>query len=117
MRGSRSCRMPSRPCANRSRHAYKPTVCPRHLAQHPRVCAGAAWPYSGGPGAYLGEPARADCTGALHVVLPPHVAKQLGLLLMGTTGITMADGRLVEGEMSEPVTIELLQRQISINTI
>src|SRR5437016_3239595 len=50
-------------------------------------------------------------TGALHVVLPPHVAEQLGLLLMGSTGATMADGRLVEGEMSEPVTIELFQRQ------
>ena len=56
-------------------------------------------------------------TGALHVVLPPHVAEQLGLLLMGSTGATMADGRLVEGEMSEPVTIELFQRQISINAI
>jgi clan AA aspartic protease len=56
-------------------------------------------------------------TGALHVVLPPHVAEQLGLLLMGSTGATMADGRLVEGEMSEPVTIELFQRQLSINAI
>jgi clan AA aspartic protease len=56
-------------------------------------------------------------TGALHVVLPPHVAEQLGLLLMGYTGATMADGRLVEGEMSEPVTIELMRRQISINAL
>jgi clan AA aspartic protease len=56
-------------------------------------------------------------TGALHVVLPPHVAEQLGLLLMGYTGVTMADGRLLEGEMSEPVSIELLRRQISINAI
>jgi len=56
-------------------------------------------------------------TGALHVVLPPHVAEQLGLLLMGSTGVTMADGHLIEGEMSEPVTVELLRRQISINAI
>jgi predicted aspartyl protease len=56
-------------------------------------------------------------TGALHVVLPPHVAEQLGLLLMGYTGAAMADGRLVQGEMSEPVTIELLRRQISINAL
>src|SRR5262249_23736493 len=30
-------------------------------------------------------------TGALHTVLPRHVAEQLGLLLMGSTGATMAD--------------------------
>jgi predicted aspartyl protease len=50
-------------------------------------------------------------------VLPPHVAEQLGLLLMGYTGATMAEGRLVEGEMSEPVAVELLRRQISINAL
>jgi clan AA aspartic protease len=56
-------------------------------------------------------------TGALHVVLPPHVAEQLGLLLLGSTGTTMADGRLVEGELSEPVLIEILRRQIPLAAI
>jgi clan AA aspartic protease len=56
-------------------------------------------------------------TGALHTILPRHVAEQLGLLLMGSTGATMADGRLIEGEMTEPVTIEILRRQISVNAL
>jgi clan AA aspartic protease len=56
-------------------------------------------------------------TGALHTILPQHVATQLGLLLMGYTDATMADGRLVTGEMTEPVTIEILHRQISINAL
>jgi predicted aspartyl protease len=56
-------------------------------------------------------------TGALHVVLPPYVAEQLGLLLLGSTGTTMADGRLVEGELSEPVLIEIVRRQIPLAAI
>ena len=56
-------------------------------------------------------------TGALHVVLPPYVAEQLGLLLLGRTGTTMADGRLVEGELSEPVLIEIMRRQIPLAPI
>jgi clan AA aspartic protease len=56
-------------------------------------------------------------TGALHTILPRHVVEQLGLLLMGYTDATMADGRLVTGEMTEPVTIEILRRQISINAL
>jgi predicted aspartyl protease len=53
-------------------------------------------------------------TGALHVVLPPMVAEQLGLLRMGYTGATMADGRLVEGQMTEPLYVEILHRQTSV---
>jgi clan AA aspartic protease len=56
-------------------------------------------------------------TGALHTIVPHHVATELGLLLMGYTDATMADGRLVTGEMTEPVTIEILHRQISINAL
>src|SRR5262249_26293228 len=56
-------------------------------------------------------------TGALHTILPHHVATQLGLLQMGYTDATMADGRLVTRETTEPVTIEILHRQISINAL
>lgn len=56
-------------------------------------------------------------TGALHVVIPPHVADQLGLFLLGTTGATMADGRLVEGPLTELVLIEVLRRQIPLAAI
>ena len=56
-------------------------------------------------------------TGALHTILPHYVAAQLGLLQMGYPDATMADGRLVTGEMTEPVTIEILHRQISINAL
>jgi predicted aspartyl protease len=51
---------------------------------------------------YKTEHALID-TGALHVVLPPHVAEQLGLWRMGYTAATMANGTLVEGEVTEPL--------------
>jgi predicted aspartyl protease len=60
--------------------------------------------------------ARID-TGALHVVLPPQVAVQLGLLRMGWTAATMADGRLVEGEVTEPVDVDIMPRQTRTQAI
>jgi clan AA aspartic protease len=56
-------------------------------------------------------------TGALHVVLPPHVAEQLGLWRMGYTEATMANGTLVEGEVTEGVYVELLRRQTLVHAI
>jgi clan AA aspartic protease len=56
-------------------------------------------------------------TGALHVVLPPHVAEQLGLLRMGWTEATMANGTLVEAPVTEPLYIEIMGRQTSTHAI
>ena len=56
-------------------------------------------------------------TGALHVVLPPHVAEQLGLWRMGYTEATMANGTLVEGEVTEPLYVEILHRLTSTHAI
>jgi clan AA aspartic protease len=56
-------------------------------------------------------------TGALHVVLPPHVAEQLGLWRMGYTEATMANGTLVEGEVTEGVYVELMRRQTLVHAI
>lgn len=53
-------------------------------------------------------------TGALHPVLSPHVASQLGLVRMGYTGVTMANGVLIQTEMTEPVLFELLGRQVAL---
>lgn len=53
-------------------------------------------------------------TGAMHPVIPPHVAEQLGLSRMGYTGATMADGRLVTGEMTEAILFTLLGRSVSL---
>ena len=50
-------------------------------------------------------------TGALHVVLPLHVAEQLGLLRMGWSEATMANGTLVEAPVTEGVYVEILGRQ------
>jgi clan AA aspartic protease len=49
-------------------------------------------------------------TGALHVVLPPHVAEHLGLWRMGYTGARLADGRTEEVPVTEPLYVELLGR-------
>ena len=56
-------------------------------------------------------------TGALHVVLPPHVAEQLGLWRMGYTEATMANGTLVEGEVTEGVYVELMHRRTLVHAI
>ena len=65
---------------------------------------------------YETEQALID-TGALHVVLPPHVADQLGLWRMGSTEATMANGTLVEGEVTEPLYIEIMHRLTSTYAI
>jgi clan AA aspartic protease len=56
-------------------------------------------------------------TGALHVVLPAHVAEQLGLLRMGWTETTMADGRLVEAPVTEGVYVEIMRRQTLVHAL
>jgi clan AA aspartic protease len=56
-------------------------------------------------------------TGALHVVLPLHVAEQLGLLRMGWSEATMADGRLVEAPVTEGVYVEILGRQTLVHAL
>jgi clan AA aspartic protease len=65
---------------------------------------------------YETEQALID-TGALHVVLPPHVAEQLGLWRMGYTEATMANGTLVEGEVTEGVYVELMRRQTLVHAV
>jgi predicted aspartyl protease len=56
-------------------------------------------------------------TGALHVVLPSHVAEQLGLWRMGSTEATMANGTLGEGEVTEPLYIEIMHRLTSTHAV
>jgi predicted aspartyl protease len=56
-------------------------------------------------------------TGAMHPVIPPHVAEHLGLVRLGYTGAQMADGRLIEGEMTEPILFELLRRQVTLGAL
>jgi len=50
-------------------------------------------------------------TGALPVVLPPHVAEQLGLLRMGWMATRMANGTLVEAPVTEGLYVEIMRRQ------
>jgi predicted aspartyl protease len=56
-------------------------------------------------------------TGALHVVLPLHVAEQLGLLRMGWSEATMANGTLVEAPVTEGVYVEILGRQTLVHAL
>jgi len=65
---------------------------------------------------YQTERALID-SGALHVVLPLHVAEQLGLLRMGWTEATMANGTLVEAPVTEGVYVEILGRQTLVHAI
>ena len=48
---------------------------------------------------------------------PKHVAEQLGLFRMGYTGAQMADGRMIEGGMTEPILFELLRRQVTLGAL
>lgn len=50
-------------------------------------------------------------TGATRSILPPFVVDRLGLVRLGHTEAQMADGRMVEVDVTEPVLIELLGRQ------
>jgi predicted aspartyl protease len=57
-------------------------------------------------------------TGALHVVLPSHVAEQLGLFLMGWTEMTrMANGLFYEANVTEGVYVEILHRQTLVHAL
>jgi predicted aspartyl protease len=56
-------------------------------------------------------------TGALHVVVPRFVADQLGLLHMGWMETTMANGLLVEAEVTEGVYVEIEHRQALVHAL
>ena len=56
-------------------------------------------------------------TGALYVVVPRFVAEHLGLLHMGWRETTMANGLLVEAEVTEGVYVELLHRQTLVHAL
>jgi clan AA aspartic protease len=56
-------------------------------------------------------------TGALHVVLPLHVAEQLGLLRMGWSEATLANGTLMEAPVTEGVYVEILGRQTLVHAL
>ena len=79
------------------------------LAQHGRLAEDQVHTYE--------SPRGLIDTGALHVVLPPHVAEQLGLLRMGWTEATMANGTLVEAPVTEPLYIEIMGRQTSTHAL
>ena len=63
-------------------------------------------------------PAALIDTGALHVILPPHVAEQLGLLHMGWTETTrMANGTLYEADVTESLYIEIMRRRTTTHAL
>jgi predicted aspartyl protease len=56
-------------------------------------------------------------TGAMHLVVPPPLAEQLGLVELGTQDVTMADGRDGVYPQTEPVTVELLGRSYALSAL
>jgi clan AA aspartic protease len=56
-------------------------------------------------------------TGAMHLVVPPPLAEQLGLVELGTQAVTMADGRDGVYPQTEPVTVELLGRSYALSAL
>ena len=56
-------------------------------------------------------------TGAMHLVVPPALADQLGLLRLRTQAVTMADGRDGVYDQTEAVTIELLGRAFDVSAL
>ena len=50
-------------------------------------------------------------TGATRATLPPFVADQLGLVRLGRTEAQYADGRVEEGDTTEPFMVEIMGRQ------
>lgn len=56
-------------------------------------------------------------TGAMHLVVPPPLAEQLGLVRLRSQAVTMADGRDGVYEQTEPVTVELLGRSYALSAL
>jgi clan AA aspartic protease len=55
--------------------------------------------------------------GATHLVVPPAMADQLGLVRLQTQAVTMADGRDGVYEQTEPVTVEVLGRAYALSAL
>ena len=56
-------------------------------------------------------------TGAMHCVIPPAVADHLGLLRLRRTSARYVNDQVEEVDMSEVVTIEMMGRQTSEETM
>jgi clan AA aspartic protease len=56
-------------------------------------------------------------TGAMHLVVPPAMADQLGLVRLWTQAVTMADGRDGVYDQTEPVTVEVLGRAYALSAL
>ena len=50
-------------------------------------------------------------TGAVRCVLPPHVVQRLGLEIIGQRVVEYADGRLESVGLTEPFTLQVLDRE------
>jgi clan AA aspartic protease len=61
--------------------------------------------------------ALVDTGGGLHLVVPPAMADQLGLVRLRTQAITMADGRDGVYDQTEAVTIALLGRSCDVSAL
>jgi len=56
-------------------------------------------------------------TGAMHLVVPPELAEQLGLVRLRAQAVTMADGRDGVYDQTEPVTVEVLGRSYALRAL
>ena len=56
-------------------------------------------------------------TGAMHLVVPPTLADQLGLVRLRSQAVTMADGRDGVYDQTEPVTVEVLGRAYALSAL
>ena len=56
-------------------------------------------------------------TGAMHLVVPPELAEQLGLVRLRAQAVTMADGRDGVYDQTEPVTVEVLRRSYALSAL
>lgn len=56
-------------------------------------------------------------TGAMHLVVPPTLADQLGLVRLRSQAVIMADGRDGIYDQTEPVTVEVLGRAYALSAL
>jgi len=56
-------------------------------------------------------------TGAMHLVVPPELVEQLGLVRLRAQAVTMADGRDGVYDQTEPVTVEVLGRSYALRAL
>jgi clan AA aspartic protease len=56
-------------------------------------------------------------TGVMHLVVPPELAEQLGLVRLRAQAVTMADGRDGVYDQTEPVTVEVLGRSYALSAL